>query len=158
MNRTDTIKLITAVALTVVLGAVGGLVTAPEIPVWYAGLNKPPFNPPSWLFAPVWTTLYVLMGISLFLIWKQPVSKERNKAILFFISQFILNMAWSFIFFGMHETGWALGEMIILWLAILLTIFSFVKFSRIAAWLLVPYIVWVSFAMILNGAIWRLNS
>lgn len=158
MNRTDTIKLIAAVALTVVFGAVGGLVTAPEIPVWYAGLTKPSFNPPSWLFAPVWTTLYVLMGISLFLIWKQPVSKERNKAILFFISQFILNMAWSFIFFGMHETGWALVEMIILWLAILLTIFSFTKFSRIAAWLLVPYIVWVSFAMILNVAIWRLNS
>lgn len=158
MNRTDTIKLIAAVALTVVLGAVGGLVTAPEIPVWYAGLYKPSFNPPSWLFAPVWTTLYVLMGISLFLIWKQPVSKERNKAILFFISQFILNMAWSFIFFGMHETGWALVEMMILWLAILLTIFSFGKFSRIAAWLLVPYIVWVSFAMLLNGAIWRLNG
>lgn len=157
MKSSDSIKLIISVALAVALGAVGGWVTAPEIPVWYAGLNKPSFNPPSWLFAPVWTTLYVLMGISFFLIWKQPVSRKRNQALLFFLIQFVLNMGWSFIFFGMHETGWALVEMIIMWLAILITLFSFARFSRIAAWLLVPYIVWVSFAMILNGAIWKLN-
>lgn len=158
MKRTDVVKLITAVAFTVVLGGLGGLVTAPEIPVWYAGLNKPSFNPPSWLFAPVWTTLYVLMGIGFFLIWKQPVSTKRNRALLFFVIQFVLNMAWSFVFFGMHETGWALVEMILLWLAILATIFSFARFSKTAAWLLVPYIAWVSFALLLNGAIWRLND
>jgi benzodiazapine receptor len=158
MKRNDTIKLITAVSLTVVLGAVGGLVTAPEIPTWYAGLNKPSFNPPNWLFGPVWTTLYILMGISCYLIWKQPVSAARNKALCLFVIQFALNFCWSFIFFGMHETGWALAEMMVLWITILLTIFAFAKFSKTAAWLLVPYISWVSFAMLLNGAIWRLNG
>jgi benzodiazapine receptor len=158
MKINNSIKLFTAVILTVGLGAVGGLVTAPEIPLWYAGLNKPSFNPPNWLFGPVWTTLYLLMGVSCYLVWRQPVSVERNKALYLFILQFVLNFCWSFIFFGMHETGWALTEMIILWLTILATIFSFAKFSKTAAWLLVPYIAWVSFAMLLNGAIWRLNG
>jgi translocator protein len=158
MKINNSIKLFTAVILTVGLGAVGGLVTAPEIPLWYAGLNKPSFNPPNWLFGPVWTTLYLLMGVSCYLVWRQPVSVERNKALYLFILQFILNFCWSFIFFGMHETGWALTEMIFLWLTILATIFSFAKFSKTAAWLLVPYIAWVSFAMLLNGAIWRLNG
>lgn len=157
MKRNDLIKLITAVSLTVVLGAVGGLVTAPEIPTWYAGLTKPSFNPPNWLFGPVWTTLYILMGISCYLVWKQQPSPERNKALSVFIIQFVLNFCWSFIFFGMHATGWALAEMILLWITILITIFSFARFSKTAAWLLVPYISWVSFAMLLNGAIWRLN-
>lgn len=158
MKKNDTIKLVTAVSLTVVLGAVGGLVTSPEIPTWYAGLTKPSFNPPNWLFGPVWTTLYILMGISCYLIWKQPASSARNKALYLFIVQFALNFCWSFIFFGMHETGWALAEMMVLWITILITIVAFAKFSKTAAWLLVPYISWVSFAMLLNGAIWRLNS
>ena len=157
MKKNDLIKLITAVSLTVVLGAVGGLVTAPEIPTWYAGLTKPSFNPPNWLFGPVWTTLYILMGISCYLVWKQPPSTERNRALSVFIIQFVLNFCWSFIFFGMHATGWALAEMILLWITILITIFSFARFSKTAAWLLVPYISWVSFAMLLNGAIWRFN-
>ncbi len=157
MKRNDLIKLVTAVSLTVVLGAVGGLVTAAEIPTWYAGLTKPSFNPPNWLFGPVWTALYILMGISCYLVWKQAPSPARNRALSVFIIQFILNFCWSFIFFGMHETGWALAEMILLWITILITIFSFAKFSKTAAWLLVPYISWVSFAMLLNGAIWRLN-
>lgn len=157
MKRTDIIKMVTAVTLTVVLGAVGGLVTSPEIPGWYAALNKPSFNPPNWLFGPVWTILYILMGFSYYLIWKQPASPERNKALFIFIMQFILNFCWSFIFFGMHETGWALVEMLLLWLVIITTIFSFAKLSKRAAWLLVPYMAWVSFAMILNTAIWRLN-
>ena len=157
MKRIDVIKLITAVILTVVLGAVGGLVTAAEIPVWYAGLNKPSFNPPNWLFGPVWTMLYLLMGISCFLIWKLPATEQRNKALGLFIIQFVLNFCWSFIFFGMHELGWALIEMGILWIAILLTIIQFSKLSKTAAWLLVPYIAWVSFALLLNAAIWKLN-
>lgn len=157
MKRIDIIKLVTAIVLTVVLGAVGGLVTAAEIPVWYAGLNKPAFNPPNWLFGPVWTMLYLLMGISCFLVWKLPVTVQRNKALALFIIQFVLNFCWSFIFFGMHELGWALIEMGILWMAILLTIIHFSKLSKTAAWLLVPYIAWVSFAFILNAAIWKLN-
>lgn len=157
MKKSDWIKLITATVLCVLLGSVGGLVTVAEIPTWYASLNKPSFNPPNWLFGPVWTTLYLLMGISVYLIWKQPVSTERNKALQFFILQFILNFCWSFIFFGLHATGWALIEMAALWIFILLTIIYFAKHSKTAAWLLVPYISWVSFALLLNGAIWRLN-
>ncbi len=158
MKKNEVIKLVTAISLTVILGAVGGLVTSPEIPTWYAGLTKPSFNPPNWLFGPVWTTLYVLMGISCYLVWKHSASPDRNRALFVFVVQFALNFCWSFIFFGMHETGWALVEMMVLWVAILITIFSFAKFSKTAAWLLVPYISWVSFAMLLNGAIWRLNG
>ncbi|MDZ4071182.1 MAG: TspO/MBR family protein [Sediminibacterium sp.] len=157
MKRSNSIKLISSIALCVLLGSVGGLVTVNEIPNWYATLNKPSFNPPNWLFGPVWTTLYVLMGISVYLIWKQPVSKERNKALQLFILQFILNFCWSFIFFGLHATGWALIEMIALWILILLSILYFAKHSKTAAWLLVPYISWVSFALLLNAAIWKLN-
>ena len=157
MKRSNGIKLIISIVLCVSLGSVGGLVTVNEIPPWYATLNKPSFNPPNWLFGPVWTTLYVLMGISVYLIWKQPVSTERNKALQLFILQFILNFCWSFIFFGLHATGWALMEMIALWILILLSILHFAKHSKTAAWLLVPYIAWVSFALLLNAAIWRLN-
>ena len=157
MKKSDWIKLIAATALCVLFGSVGGLVTIAEIPTWYASLNKPSFNPPNWLFGPVWTTLYFLMGVSAYLIWKLPVSKERNKSLQLFILQFILNFCWSFIFFGLHETGWALMEMIVLWIMILLTILHFSKQSKTAAWLLVPYISWVSFALLLNAAIWRLN-
>ncbi|MGV3595511.1 MAG: TspO/MBR family protein [Sediminibacterium sp.] len=157
MKRSNGIKLISSIALCVLLGSVGGLVTVNEIPNWYATLNKPSFNAPNWLFGPVWTTLYVLMGISVYLIWKQPVSKERNKALQLFILQFILNFCWSFIFFGLHATGWALIEMIALWILILLSILYFAKHSKTAAWLLVPYISWVSFALLLNAAIWKLN-
>ena len=157
MKRSNGIKLILSIVLCVSLGSVGGLVTVSEIPTWYASLNKPSFNPPNWLFGPVWTTLYVLMGISVYLIWKQPVSKERNKALQLFILQFILNFCWSFIFFGLHATGWALIEMIALWILILLSILHFAKHSKTAAWLLVPYISWVSFALLLNAAIWKLN-
>lgn len=157
MKRSNGIKLIISIVLCVSLGSVGGLVTVNEIPTWYATLNKPSFNPPNWLFGPVWTTLYLLMGISVYLIWKQPVSKERNTALQLFILQFILNFCWSFIFFGLHATGWALIEMIALWILILLSILHFAKHAKTAAWLLVPYISWVSFALLLNAAIWKLN-
>lgn len=157
MKRSNGIKLILSIVLCVSLGSVGGLVTVSEIPTWYASLNKPSFNPPNWLFGPVWTILYLLMGISVYIIWKQPVSKERNKALQLFILQFMLNFCWSFIFFGLHATGWALIEMIALWILILLSILHFAKHSKISAWLLVPYIAWVSFALLLNAAIWRLN-
>lgn len=157
MKRSNGIKLISSIVLCVSLGSVGGLVTVNEIPTWYATLNKPSFNPPNWLFGPVWTTLYLLMGISVYMIWKQPVSTERNKALQLFILQFILNFCWSFIFFGLHATGWALIEMIALWILILLSILHFAKHSKTAAWLLLPYIAWVSFALLLNAAIWKLN-
>ncbi len=158
MGKSNVLKFAGAVLFTVIIGGLSGFSTAGEIKGWYAGLQKPSFNPPNYLFGPVWTTLYFLMGISLFLIWKQEVSPTRNQALRLFFVQFLFNICWSFIFFGAHLAGWALIEMAILWILIGLTIFSFAKISKTAAWLLVPYISWVSFAFILNAAIWYLNK
>ncbi len=158
MANSNISRLIISIVLTVGLGSLGGIFTISEIPVWYAGLQKPSFNPPNWLFGPVWTLLYLLMGISLYLIWSKPASSIRNTALRFFVIQFILNFCWSIIFFNQHQLGWALVEIIVMWVAILVTIVWFGKLSAVAAWLLVPYILWVSFASLLNGAIWKLNS
>lgn len=157
MKITSTQKLILSLISTVGLGSLGGIFTIAEIPTWYAGLNKPSFNPPNWIFGPMWTTLYVLMGISFYLIWKSPVSLSRNKAMRIFVIQFILNFCWSIIFFSLHEIGWAFVEILAMWVFILLTIIQFRKISTLAAALLIPYLLWVSFASILNGSIWQLN-
>lgn len=153
------LKLIISIALPLAIGAVGSYFTIPEISGWYQTINKPSWNPPNWIFGPVWTTLYVLMGIALYLVWKTPNSIGNKKiAVSLFIIQLGLNFLWSVIFFSLHQPGWALVEIILLWIFILLTIFSFSPINKISAWLLVPYICWVSFAMILNYAIWQLNK
>ena len=157
MARFNALKFIGALLFTVGLGAISGIFTAGEITGWYAGLVKPSFNPPDWLFGPVWTTLYILMGISFYIIWNRPASKERNAALTLFILQFLLNFCWSFIFFKQHQLGFALAEIIALWIGIVITMYWFSKFSGTAVWLLVPYIVWVSFATLLTEAIWKLN-
>lgn len=158
MGNSNIVKLVISLIITVGLGSLGGIFTISEIPNWYAGLQKPSFNPPNWLFGPVWTLLYTLMGISVYLIWKQPVSTERNTGLILFVVQFVLNFCWSIIFFKQHQLGWALVEIMIMWVFILLTIIWFGKISSTASWLLVPYISWVSFAALLNAAIWKLNS
>ena len=153
------LKLIISIVIPVAVGAISGLFTSSEIPGWYQTINKPTWNPPSWLFGPVWTTLYVMMGIALFLVWKSDASQSVKKtAIILFAAQLVLNFFWSFIFFNQHQIGWAVVEIITMWVFILLTIFAFAPISKIAAWLLVPYISWVSFATILNYTIWKLNS
>ena len=155
----NTLKLIIAIAIPVAAGAISGLFTTTEIPGWYQTINKPTWNPPDWIFGPVWITLYVLMGIALFLVWKSkadPIVKKT--AIILFAVQLVFNFFWSFIFFKHHQIGWALAEIIVMWLFILLTIFAFARVYRIAAWLLVLYISWVSFATILNYSIWQLNK
>ena len=157
MARFNGLKLIGALLFTVGLGAISGIFTAGEITGWYAGLQKPSFNPPDWLFGPVWTTLYLLMGISFYIIWNKPASKERNTALTLFILQFLLNFCWSFIFFKQHQLAFALAEIVALWIGIVITMFWFSKFSATAVWLLVPYIIWVSFATLLTEAIWKLN-
>lgn len=151
-------KLIVAVILTVGIGSLGGIFTATEVNTWYAGIQKPSFNPPSWVFAPVWTLLYLLMGVSVYLVWKQPLSTARRAATGVFIVQFVFNFLWSFIFFKLHLIGWALAEIIVMWVLILITIGQFARLSRTAAWLLVPYLAWVSFATVLTAAIYRLNT
>jgi translocator protein len=153
------IKLIISVLVPVAVGGFAGWLTVSEIGGWYAGLNKPSFNPPNYLFGPVWTTLYVLMGIALFLVWKADTNAAlKQRAMMLFAVQLVLNFFWSLIFFNAHQIGWALVEIVVMWIFILLTIFAFGRISPAAAWLLVPYISWVSFATVLNAALWKLNS
>ena len=152
------LKLFISVVICLAIGGVSGYFTASEIPTWYVTLNKPSFNPPNWIFAPVWTTLYFLMGISFWLVWKSNAAAAiKNKAITYFIIQLILNFFWSIIFFSFHQLGIALAEIIILWIFILLSFMAFYPISKPAAYLLLPYLLWVSFATILNFSIWKLN-
>lgn len=158
MKISNPLKLVIAIAVSLAAGGLGSIFTSSAIPTWYATLSRPALNPPNWIFAPVWTTLFVLMGIAAFLIWKQGADKPKvREALKIFLGQLILNVLWSFIFFGLHNPGLAFLEIIFLWLAILATILSFSKISKTAAYLLIPYIAWVTFASYLNLAIWRLN-
>jgi tryptophan-rich sensory protein len=150
-------KLFASLFITLAIAVITGFVTAPQISTWYALLHKPSINPPNWVFMPVWIVLYILMSIALYLVWKRPKTNNRNIAIAVFFVQLALNCLWSFIFFAFHLTGLALVEIMLLWFAILLNIILFAYYSKAAAWLLAPYIVWVSFAGILNYLIWHLN-
>lgn len=157
MRKKDAVKLIVAVGISVLIGFLSSLFSAPAVSVWYTALVKPVLNPPAWVFGPVWTVLYVLMGISLWLIWKSD-STEKKRALWLFAIQLALNAIWSPVFFGAQSVGNALAVIVLLWAAIVLTILIFKKISKTAAWLLVPYIGWVSFAAYLNFAIWILNK
>ncbi|MBI2644242.1 MAG: tryptophan-rich sensory protein [Candidatus Wildermuthbacteria bacterium] len=158
MRIPSALKLVIAVALSEFAGIIGSLFTVNAIPTWYAALEKPALNPPGWVFGPAWTTLYALMGIAAFLIWRMGWErKEVKMALGVFGIQLFLNAIWSIIFFGFQSPGWALVEIVSLWLAIVWTIIVFYKISKPAAYLLVPYILWVSFAAYLNYAIWILN-
>ena len=152
------LKLFIAIVICESAGLIGTIFTMSEIPNWYAGLVKPALNPPSWIFGPVWTMLYLLMGIALFLIWNTGIKRhDVRKAIGIFALQLILNSIWSIVFFGLHSTGWAFVNLVAIWLAIIWTIMLFNKISKPAARLLIPYILWVSFAGYLNFMIWILN-
>jgi len=156
--RINITKIIVSVLICQGVGAVGSIFTSPAISTWYAILQKPSFNPPNWIFAPVWTILFLLMGISLYLIWSKGWADKRVKIALFIFGiQLVLNILWSFLFFGLQSPLYAFIGIIILWLAILLTIISFYRISKPAAYLLLPYILWVSFASILNFSIMILN-
>ena len=135
----------------------GSLFTSKTVDTWYLELIKPSFNPPSWLFGPVWTTLYILMGISLYLVWADRKKKFRKPAFTFYGIQLGLNALWSILFFGLQSPLYAFIEIIFLWTAIAFTIYYFYKISKNAAYLLIPYILWVSFAAILNFSIYYLN-
>ena len=157
MEKQNIIKLILAIIICQLAGIVGSIFTSPNITTWYASIVKPAFNPPNWIFAPVWTTLFLLMGISLYLIIKEKQTPKIRLAEGVFAIQLILNIIWSVLFFGLNNIGAAFAEIIILWIAIAATIYYFYKISKPAAYLLVPYIAWVSFATILNYSIFMLN-
>jgi tryptophan-rich sensory protein len=156
-GRTRWIGLAVFVAICLGAGGLGAIAAAPEIEGWYSTLSKPTWNPPDSVFGPVWTTLFVLMAIAGWLVWKPAGFKAAAMPLTLFGVQLLLNVAWSWIFFGMHQPGWAFVEVVILWLAIVATTVAFFRCSKVAGWLLVPYMAWVSFASILNFAIWRLN-
>jgi tryptophan-rich sensory protein len=124
---------------------------------WYAALVKPAWNPPSWLFGPVWTALYTLMAISAWLVWRRGGARAPGRPLGWFLLQLALNAAWSPLFFGMKRMGWAFAEIVLLWLAIVATLRAFAPVHRVAAALLVPYLAWVTFATVLNGTLWWLN-
>ena len=142
--------------LTLAVGFAAGLATEPNIAGWYSHLAKPSFNPPNWIFAPVWTTLYVLMAIAAWRVWR--VTGLGARAMLFWFVQLALNFAWSFIFFNAHQIGFALIEIAVLWLFVAITMIAFFRIDMIAGALFLPYLAWVSFAGVLNDAIWRLNG
>ncbi len=152
-------KLFISILIPLLVGGIAGYFTSSGVDGWYATANKPWFNPPNWIFAPVWTTLYVMMGIAFYLVWRTETisSSVKQTAVILFVIQLTLNFFWSLIFFKLQQPGWAFAEIIVMWLAILFTILWFGKISSTAAWLLVPYICWVSFASVLNYAIWKLN-
>jgi benzodiazapine receptor len=154
----EIIKLAICIGVCLVTGFIGSIFTSASIPTWYTALAKPSFNPPNWLFAPVWTILFILMGISAYLVWRVGLSQPNVRiALIIFIMQLILNAFWSVAFFGLRSPITGLIVIIILWIAILLTILSFTKVSIAAGILLIPYILWVSFASILNATIYVLN-
>lgn len=146
------------IVLTQATGFLGALVTTPAIPTWYAGLARPSLAPPNWVFGPVWTTLYVLMAVAAWLIWRLPPSPQRRTALVLFAFQLALNTLWSFLFFGAQRIDLALVEVVLLLAAIVATTCAYAGLSRIAAWLMAPYIAWVAFATLLNFQFWRLNG
>lgn len=158
MNKSNFIKLATSLAAPLLAGLIGSSFTFSEIPNWYAHLVRPTLAPPNWVFGPVWTTLYILMGIAMFLVWKKGIeTKYVRGSLTVFYGQLILNALWSIVFFGGHDPLGGFVVIVLLWLSILACIGFFSKVSRTAAWLLVPYLVWVSFASYLNFSIFMLN-
>jgi translocator protein len=144
------------VAVMFLAGAIGGFATDTGPGSWYAGLEQPAWNPPDWLFAPVWTTLYVLIGVATWLTWRAGGRAARPALTLFGV-QVVLNAGWSVVFFGLEQVGWALVVIVALWVVIAGMIVTYARWSRTAAWLLAPYLAWVTFATALNAAILRLN-
>lgn len=153
------IQIILLVAATVTLGYLAGQITQTSVNTWYPTLNKPVFTPPNWLFPVAWGLLYVMMGVAAGLVWGEINTQEDNakKGLRLFAIQFALNLAWTFLFFYLRNPLLAFAEIIILWLLIYVTYMQFRKVNKIAAWLLIPYLAWVSYALVLNGAIWWMN-
>lgn len=152
------IKFMISILICQLAGIIGSIFTSQSVGTWYLELQKPSFNPPNWIFAPVWIILYFLMGISLYLVWSEGnKSKEAKSAYSIFGVQLFLNAIWSLLFFGLQSPFYAFLEIIFLWIAILFTIICFLKISKSAAYLLIPYILWVSFAAVLNFSLWVLN-
>ena len=151
------IGLILSISICLGAGGLGAIATTPEIDGWYKTLLKPSWNPPAAVFGPVWTTLFIMMGVAVWLVWKKPGFRTAKLAMAMFAFQLALNVAWSWIFFRLHEPGWAFVEIVTLWLSIAATAALFLKHRKLAGLLMLPYLAWVSFASVLNFTLWRLN-
>jgi len=152
------VRLIISVAVCEGVGLLGAVFTTPAIPTWYASLAKPPITPPSWLFAPAWTLLYLLMGIAAFLVWQKGLGERRVRAaLIIFLVQLVLNFLWSAAFFGLESPAYGVLVIIPLWLMILLTTVLFFRVRAVSGWLMVPYLLWTTFASVLNMWFWVLN-
>lgn len=155
-KKLDLKVLLAWVILCELAGVVGSIVTVSAIPTWYVTLVKPMFSPPNWVFGPVWTTLYFLMGIAAYRIGRIGTNRIKTDLVVFIV-QLVLNVAWSFIFFGMHAIPAAFVEIAVLWVSIVLLVIRFERHDKVSAYLLLPYLLWVSFAMVLNYNLWLLN-
>jgi tryptophan-rich sensory protein len=151
-------KALGAVLLCEAVGLLAGWITQTSVTTWYPTLVKPSFTPPGWVFGPVWTVLYALMGIAAFLIWQRGLRRARvRRALTAFGVQLLLNAGWSFAFFGARSPGLGLTVILLLWGALAWTVDRFFRLHRIAGWLLVPYLAWVTYALVLNASIWGMN-
>ena len=158
MIKIKILPLVLSVGVCFLAAGIGSVFTTSAIDTWYVTLQKPFFNPPNWVFGPAWTLLYLLMGISLYFVWVAKEDKKaKRQAFIFFFTQLTLNALWSILFFGLKSPSLAFGGIILLWIAIFITIRIFLQISKVAGWLLVPYLAWVSFATILNLSIFLLN-
>ena len=153
----DVVALVLFVALCLGIGALGASVTATSVDTWYAGLVKPSFNPPDEVFGPVWTVLYILMGVAAWRVWRSADRDTTRGPLTLFALQLAINLGWSVVFFGLHRIAAAVATIVVLDVAVLVTMLAFRSVDRLAALLMVPYVAWVAFATVLNVAIWRLN-
>ncbi|HEY1602236.1 MAG TPA: TspO/MBR family protein [Pirellulales bacterium] len=153
----EALGLVVSLAVCFAAAGIGGALTATSLTDWYLGLAKPSWNPPNWIFGPVWTMLYILMAIAAWLVWRAEGWRSAALPLTVFAIQLVLNVAWSGLFFALQNPAAAFGEVLLLWLAIAATVFLFCGIDRVAAALLAPYLTWVSFAAVLNFAVWQLN-
>jgi benzodiazapine receptor len=153
------VRLVIACGVSLAAGAMGSLAVGGQgFSSWYGAIQKPGFTPPGWVFGPVWTVLYLLMGVAAFLVWERGLGVRLVRiALVWFLVQLVLNAAWTPVFFGLHRIGLAVVVIVLLWVAIVVTMYYFFRVSRSAGILLVPYLLWVSFATVLNASIWYLN-
>jgi len=157
-SSANIIAFLICIAIPLLIGFIGSQFTMESVKTWYTTINRPSFNPPNWVFAPVWTTLYILMGIASFRVWKKRKSAEWfHWAVVIYLIQLLFNLMWSFIFFELHQIGFALIEIILLLMLIIINAFIFYRFDKLAAWLFLPYFLWVSFATYLTYSIFILN-
>jgi translocator protein len=157
-KKQDIPLLLFCILISHLAGILGSFFTVSSIDSWYVNLDKPIFNPPNWIFGPVWLTLYTMMGIALYIIWHRNIRKKKvRQAVKLFLIHLVFNAAWSIIFFEFHQMFIALLVIIALWIMILMLIARFYELNKIAGYLLIPYILWVSFASVLNASLWMLN-